>query len=291
MRFYALMQRVGWPRSYRGKIFAICFVGTHIPLIALIAWLLGQGSVGDDLVVLLVVLVATLVGTAGSLAGIAAMLAPVYGAAEALGAYSGRRQRPDLPSGYRDAAGRLMASVQTTIIQLDRTIETLEALSVTDPLTGLYNRRWLEECGDRAISDARRERRAFSLLVIDVDRFKSFNDEYGHATGDRVLILVADAIREGIRAGDDGVRLGGDEFCVLLPGADREGAEATARRIRFAIQLSVESFAPAGTGAVTLSIGLATLAPEDRTFEAVLARADEQLLTSKRKGRNRLSAR
>lgn len=290
MRFYALMQRVAWPLSYRGKILAICFVGTHVPLIALLAWLIGEGRVEDDLVDILIVLVATLVGTAGALLGLAAMLAPILRATEALDAYAGTRQRPDLPTTHVDAAGRLMASVQTTIMQLDRTIETLESLSVTDPLTGLYNRRWLDDRGERLVSEARRERRSLSLLVIDVDRFKTFNDEHGHAVGDQVLILVADAIREGVRPGDHGVRLGGDEFCVLLPDADLEAAEAAARRIRLATQLGVENFI-VGSGAVTLSMGLAALGPGDRTFDGLFARADEQLLTSKRKGRNRLSAR
>ena len=291
MRFYALMQRVGWPRSYRGKILAICFLGTHVPLIALIAWLLSRGNVTDDLGIVLVVLVATLVGTAGALLGLAAMLAPISRATGALNAYAERRQRPDLPSNYCDSAGRLMASVQTTIMQLERSLESLENLSVTDPLTGLYNRRWLDERGERAVSDAHRDRRHFSLLVIDVDRFKTFNDEHGHAVGDQVLILVADAIREGMRGGGYGVRLGGDEFCVLLPDADREQAEATARRIRLATELGVENFIAAGSGAVTLSIGLATQGAEDRSFDGLFARADEQLLTAKRKGRNRVSTR
>ncbi|NDW05840.1 GGDEF domain-containing protein [Jiella pacifica] len=289
MRFYAFMQWVGWPRSYRGKILAICFVGTHVPLIALIAWLIGKGRIEDNLAEILVVLVATLVGTAGALLGLAAMLSPILRATEALDAYAGMRRRPDLPTIHGDAAGRLMASVQTTIMQLDRTIETLESLSVTDPLTGLYNRRWLDDRGERMVSEARREKRPLSLLVIDVDRFKTFNDEHGHAVGDQVLILVADAIREGSGSGGHGVRLGGDEFCVLLPEADREAAAAAGRRIRLATELGVESFI-AASAEVTLSMGLATLGPGDRTFDGLFARADEQLLTSKRKGRNRLSA-
>ncbi|MCE7027508.1 GGDEF domain-containing protein [Jiella avicenniae] len=287
MRFYAFMQRVGWPRSYRGKILAICFVGTHVPLIALIAWLIGTGPVEGGLAEILVVLAATLLGTAGALLGLSAMLSPILHATQTLDAYAETGRRPDLPTVHGDAAGRLMASVQMTLTQLDRTIETLESLSVTDPLTGLYNRRWLDDRGERIVAEARRERRPLSLLVIDVDRFKSFNDEHGHAVGDQVLILVADAIREG--AGGHGVRLGGDEFCVLLPDADRKTAEATARRIRLASELGVERFV-AAFAEVTLSMGLATLGPDDRTFDGLFSRADEQLLTAKRKGRNRLSA-
>ncbi len=291
MRFYVLMQRVAWPQSYRGKIFAICFVATHVPLIALVAWFLGRGNLVDNLAILIVVLVATLVGTAGAFAGLAGMLAPIHGATRALDAYADSRQRPDLPATFRDAAGRLMASVQTTIMQLDRSLETLESLSVTDPLTGLYNRRWLDERGERAAADARRDKRRFSVLVIDVDRFKTFNDEHGHAVGDQVLILVADAIREGVRVGGHGVRLGGDEFCVLLPDADRTSAEATARRIRLATELSVESFIAAGAGAVTLSIGVATQGAETRSLGDLLATADAQLLRAKRNGRHELTAR
>ncbi|MBO0903555.1 GGDEF domain-containing protein [Jiella sonneratiae] len=289
MPFYAFMQRIGWPRSYRGKILAICFLGTHVPLVALLVWLAGDGRLLENLPVLLVVLVATLIGTAATLAGLAAMLVPIRLATAALDDYGAERALPDLPTVHGDDAGRLMASVQATIAELDMTIATLEGLSVTDPLTGLYNRRWIDDRRERLISDARRERRPLALLVIDVDRFKSFNDEHGHSMGDQVLILVADAIRDGMRTGDHAVRLGGDEFCVLLPGADREMAEGVAQRIRLATELGVENFIDREAGSITLSMGLSLLQVEDRTFDDLVKRADRQLFQAKRSGRDRLS--
>lgn len=287
MRFYAFMQRVGWPRSYVGKTMAICFVGTHVPLIALVGWLIWDGHLGNDWGIVLVVLVATLIGTAGTLLGLAGMLMPILKARKALDVYARERVPPDLPTVYEDAAGQLMKSVQSTLMQLDRTLDTLESLSVTDPLTGLYNRRWIDDIGERTVAVARRQGRAFSMLVIDVDRFKSFNDNHGHALGDQVLILVADAIREGTRDGGQGVRQGGDEFCVLLSDCDREGAEAVAKRIRLATELGVEDFLRVEK--VTLSIGVATLRASDQTLHDLRRRADEQLLHAKRTGRDRLS--
>ncbi|MBP0616615.1 GGDEF domain-containing protein [Jiella mangrovi] len=288
MRFYAFMQRIGWPRSYLGKILTICFLGTHVPLITLAVWLVATQQFGDDLAIIVVVLMATLAGTAGALFGLYGMLVPILRATRALDLYARDRKEPELPTIYGDAAGRLMASVQRTILQLDRTIEKLESLSVTDPLTGLYNRRWIDDVGERTVAMARRKNRVVSLLVIDVDHFKVFNDQHGHSLGDQVLILVADAIRDGVRSAGEGVRLGGDEFCVLMPDVDRDAAEEIARRIRLATELGMETFLDVGR--VTLSIGVSSLQPEDMSLYDLQRRADEHLFNAKRSGRNRLSA-
>ncbi|ORE90265.1 GGDEF domain-containing protein [Aurantimonas sp. 22II-16-19i] len=287
MRFYAFMQRIGWPRSYIGKILAICFLGTHVPLIALVVWLLAQDRLVGDLGIVAVVLVATLAGTIGALLGLYAMLSPILAATGALDRYARERTPPNLPTIHGDAAGRLMTSVQTTLQQLDRTIDKLEALSVTDPLTGLYNRRWIDDVGERAVANARREKRRLSMLVIDVDHFKSFNDTHGHSLGDQVLILVADAIREAIGSHGQAVRLGGDEFCVLLPNAGRDEGEEAARRIRLAMELGIDNFL--GPETVTLSIGVSTLRGDDMSLHHLQRRADQQLFNAKRSGRNRMS--
>ncbi|MAU96828.1 MAG: hypothetical protein CMP81_13225 [Fulvimarina sp.] len=287
MKFYAVMQRIGWPRSYVGKILVICFLGTHVPLIALVSWLLVQDRLVGDLGIVAVVLIATLAGTAGALLGLYAMLSPILSATGALDRYARDRTRPELPTIYGDAAGRLMTSVQTTLQQLDRTIDKLEALSITDPLTGLFNRRWIDDVGERAVANARRERRRLSMLVIDVDHFKHFNDSHGHSLGDQVLILVADAIREAVGSHGHGVRLGGDEFCVLLPDAGRDEGEEAARRIRLAMELGVQNFL--GSETVTLSIGVSALRGDDMSLHNLQRRADQQLFNAKRSGRNRMS--
>ncbi|MEX6506502.1 GGDEF domain-containing protein [Jiella sp. M17.18] len=283
---YIFMQRIGWPRSYVGKIIAICFVGTHVPLIALVGWTLSRGDFVSALPILGVALAATLVGTGLTIAGVAGMLQPIAATTEALDRYAAERQRPDLPSAYDDVAGRLMASVQSTVLDLDRTLGDLEAQTVTDPLTGLNNRRWLHAIGADMVEDARTGGGDLSLLVIDVDGFKQLNDTYGHISGDRALIVVADAIRSSVRDGDEAVRIGGDEFCVLLPDADREAAAEIGRRIRETARRSVDDFL--GAGALTLSVGAATLARSDRVFEDLYRRADERLYQAKSDGRDRL---
>ncbi|MBO0661266.1 GGDEF domain-containing protein [Jiella sp. MQZ9-1] len=230
-------------------------------------------------------MLATLFGSVITLVAVAAMLSPMTQAAAALEAYADDRSIPDLPTQYHDLAGRLMARVQSTLLELDRRIGKLEDLSTTDPLTGLYNRRWVADRAPRLISDSKAEKRLLSLLVIDVDKFKQLNDAHGHTLGDQVLILVADAIRGSIRGTDYAVRVGGDEFCVFLPRADRPSAEDAAKRIRDMTRISTRSLLD--VGAVTLSIGVATLRLEDEELDDLFNRADENLYRAKREGRDR----
>ena len=112
----------------------------------------------------------------------------------------------------------------------------LEELAVTDPLTGLYNRRQLEKRLDEELSRSRRQRLGFSLLLIDLDNFKTYNDLCGHLAGDRALQKTASLLQASAREMDVVTRYGGEEFCVLLPGVDRAGAQATADRLLQAVR-------------------------------------------------------
>lgn len=288
MKFYDIMYRLKIPGSYVGRIFTICFVGVHIPLISFILVVVGEGRLFADLGYVAVLVLATVVGTSLTCIGIFAILAPVRSATLALEAYSESRQLPELPTRYLDLAGRLMTRVQATILALDGRIATLEGLSSTDPLTSLFNRRWLSEEGEATIEKAQAGGKLLSLLVIDVDRFKQLNDRHGHTTGDKVLILVADAIRAGIRSSDYGVRLGGDEFCVLMEGADKATAAEAGQRIREAVRQSAKLLL--GVEPVSLSLGVATLHPDDAGFHDMFLRADGNLYRAKAAGRNRLVA-
>nr|WP_255618134.1 GGDEF domain-containing protein [Aurantimonas sp. VKM B-3413] len=283
---YAFMQGVGWPKSYVGKILAICFVGTHVPLVSIVLWLVLRGEMRDSLPILGVALVATLIGTALTFAGVAGMLAPVVQSTAALDGYSAERRRPALPTNYRDAAGRLMASVQSTVLSLDETVGELQSRATTDPLTGLRNRHWLSDQGVKMVEAAKRRGEAMSLLVIDIDRFKSLNDMHGHLFGDQALIIVADALRESVRRVDQAVRMGGDEFCVLLPGTEAALASEIAERIRQAARLSVDRLL--GPDVLTLSIGLSELGASDTGFVDLYSRADGNLYRAKARGRDQL---
>ena len=163
----------------------------------------------------------------------------------------------------------------------------LARLVVTDPLTGLFNRRHFSIRLDEEIGRAAREHTSLTVLVVDVDFFKSVNDRFGHAAGDAVLRGVSVVIRRSVRFFDVCARMGGDEFVVALQGTE-ENAMQTAERLR----RRVESWRPPeGLPAdirVTVSIGLATWRPDAPDGKELLARADRALYAAKVAGRNRL---
>jgi diguanylate cyclase (GGDEF)-like protein len=166
----------------------------------------------------------------------------------------------------------------------------LQLLARTDGLTGLHNRRTLGEILDQEWRRARRTRSLFSLLFVDIDRFKAFNDAYGHQAGDDALAAVARCIGDNIRRpADTAARYGGEEFVVVLPDTPAEGAACIAEKIRAAISdLSIEH-AGSEFGRVTASIGLASWQPErDDDVSALIRAADEALYDAKARGRNRV---
>ncbi|WP_062608457.1 sensor domain-containing diguanylate cyclase [Caballeronia calidae] len=166
----------------------------------------------------------------------------------------------------------------------------LQLLARTDGLTGLHNRRTLGEILDQEWRRARRTRSLFSLLFVDIDRFKAFNDAYGHQAGDDALAAVARCIGDNIRRpADTAARYGGEEFIVVLPDTPTEGAARIAERIRAAISdLSIEH-AGSEFGRVTASIGLASWRPErDDDVSTLIRAADEALYDAKASGRNRV---
>jgi diguanylate cyclase (GGDEF)-like protein len=179
----------------------------------------------------------------------------------------------------------VVATVGFLLLCTERSQRELERAARVDYLTDVYNRRAIEELGTRAIAAARRHGMSLSLLVVDVDHFKRINDELGHAAGDLALVRTVARIRLALRAEDLLGRLGGEEFIVLMPNTDGSSAAAAAERIR-------ESFSghplelDGHRRAVTLSIGVAVLAPADRHFSQLLQRADRAMYSAKRAGRD-----
>lgn len=157
-----------------------------------------------------------------------------------------------------------------------------------DSLTGLHNRRWLSEHLPDTVEQHHMTARSLSLLMIDIDRFKDFNDRNGHLAGDQALLTVAKVIGGHIRDGDQAARFGGEEFLVILPDTGSAEARRIAGRLRHAIQ-STPIATPDGTSLprVTASIGLAESMPGE-TAETLIARADAALYQAKRAGRNRV---
>lgn len=163
-----------------------------------------------------------------------------------------------------------------------------EQQALTDGLTGIYNRRWLDQMLPRLLQRSEQDDLPFCVLMIDVDHFKKFNDNYGHAVGDNALCVVAETLVKNVRPIDLVVRYGGEEFCVLIPETDLQSGIGTGERLRKAIhktEICDDSGRP--TPGITISAGLA----ERRTGENaddMLKRADQALYLAKAQGRDRL---
>jgi diguanylate cyclase (GGDEF)-like protein len=170
--------------------------------------------------------------------------------------------------------------------QLKKALTEIERQALTDPLTQVPNRRHLYQIAEREIARTRRYNYPFSSLIIDIDRFKQVNDNYGHFVGDEVLRNVAAMIKNSLRREDFFARFGGEEFVVLLPSTDTKSAICVANRIRHLIATS-SLVVQAKSIAITVSIGIATYSFADRDIDGLLERADEALLTAKNQGRNR----
>lgn len=163
-----------------------------------------------------------------------------------------------------------------------------QRFATTDALTGLHNRGWLDDAFDREIKRSERDELPLSLIMIDVDNFKKFNDEYGHLAGDQVLIMVANAIRKPLRPNDMVARFGGEEFAVLLPETSVQNAMIIAERLR-------EHVSQADPGEldgkvlpkVTISLGIAGRLPA-YTLDMMIAAADVAMYHAKRNGKNRV---
>lgn len=158
-----------------------------------------------------------------------------------------------------------------------------------DVLTGLHNRRWLEAIFARVQKCSRIDDRPLCLIMVDVDHFKRFNDHYGHLAGDQVLRAVTESLSNNMRPQDTIARFGGEEFVILLPGAELQDALASAERLRR--EVSSKAVTIAGLQElppVTVSLGIAGMLPDD-TLEALVARADAALYRAKAEGRNRVA--
>ncbi|HEX6086613.1 MAG TPA: diguanylate cyclase [Thermoanaerobaculia bacterium] len=195
-------------------------------------------------------------------------------------------------------AGAIRFASQTRALEeanahLARAIETLHLISTQDGLTGIPNRRHFDETLEREWRRAARSRRALSLLMLDIDYFKPFNDSEGHQAGDDCLRKVAGTLSETLhRAGDTIARYGGEEFAVLLPETDAEHALQVAETLRARVEALRLPHPASPLGIVTASIGVATVVPpRDGSGSGDFVRvADAALYDAKRLGRNRVSA-
>ena len=161
-----------------------------------------------------------------------------------------------------------------------------QVLARTDGLTQLYNRRYFFELATREFVSSKRYQRSLTVILFDIDGFKTANDTFGHALGDEILAKISQVARLQIREVDILARYGGDEFTILLPETNSEQAFITAERIRKSV---AEAHIEVGTASisVSLSLGVAQIMPDqDRSIEDVIRRADKALYQAKQRGKN-----
>ncbi len=173
------------------------------------------------------------------------------------------------------------------VTEMQRMTDQLMVMSQTDPLTGISNRRVFMGRLEDEYRRAQRYRHQLSVLMLDLDHFKQINDQYGHATGDRVLKEFVRVVTPEIRASDCFARMGGEEFTILLPQSNLQSARQLAQRLCQAVAALVFD-SPQGAFGVTVSIGVATLCDSDSSPEQLINRSDRCLYAAKSEGRNRV---
>ncbi len=186
----------------------------------------------------------------------------------------------------RDDAQTVYNGVMIDITNEKEMEEELRRLATTDPLTGAFNRRHFMVLADEEVSRATRHGRPISVLMLDIDHFKKINDTYGHAAGDEALKRTVDTVQSQLRGSDVLGRFGGEEFAVLIPETDTEGAMALAERIRCAVECITVVW-EGQTFSFTTSVGVATL-HGDYDVEEAFNHADQALYEAKSSGRNRV---
>lgn len=268
--------------SLVAKTFLVCFVSVHVPLVALVAYL-SMGFELGTLPVFLLVLGATLVGTALCLFAIWRLIRPLNLLADAMKRYPEDKAILRLYPKSHDEIGTVTDIARSTLLQVESLTRQLTHQATTDFLTGLGNRRALMEQMPIIRAKAARPEEAVSLILFDLDHFKRINDEYGHDAGDSVLMAIGEAVKDHLRPYDYAARMGGEEFCIVLPGADLAAAESVAERLRLAVESRVVE--PLPKGRITCSFGVAQARPSERLQELLL-RADAALYTAKDRGRN-----
>jgi diguanylate cyclase (GGDEF)-like protein len=274
----------GYQTTLLAKIFVTSFLAIHVPLIAMIGFLVVD-PVANRSALISILVAATLLGTSLCFLALWRLLRPLRTLAAAVKDYQNHGTPVQLNSHRQDEVGTLARAVTGMVAHVDALMKDLRRQATTDSLTGLGNRRWLSERVAEEQARIRRQPEPLSIVVFDLDRFKDINDRYGHDVGDKVLMTVGETVRDCLRPYDLAARLGGEEFCLVLPRTGSKEALAIAERLRMGLAESVVS--PLLRGRVTASFGVCEGTPTARLHD-MLAAADRLLYRAKEEGRNRV---
>jgi len=212
--------------------------------------------------------------------GIVGLLHIRFPAPDGLQAAAALKPRLQLATTFAVQAGLALANLKLRDVLMEQ--------SIRDPLTGLHNRRFLDEMLERELARAQRSKTNLALIMADVDHFKRFNDTYGHDAGDVILRAVAHSLKKHLRVSDIACRYGGEEFTLVLPESSLDAAREKAEVLRQAISALVLSHAGKTLGTVTMSFGLAIFPGHGRDAAGLLQTADKALYRAKSNGRNRV---
>ncbi|MBN2654909.1 MAG: diguanylate cyclase [Nitrospirae bacterium] len=179
-------------------------------------------------------------------------------------------------------------SIFAPVINNMRLLELNRNLAIIDPLTGLYNRRYFEAFMDKQVAISQRNNQFLSVIMLDIDNFKAFNDSYGHDAGDSALKVVAHSLNAVIRNSDIAVRYGGEEFIVALPNTEKAVAYEVAERLRVTIEESPVHLNADQKKFITASLGVATLGLDSQDLASLISTADSILYNAKNTGKNRV---
>jgi|GEM_PF-363503 len=212
------------------------------------------------------------------------IIIPLYIHNKPFGAFLVYSSREDLSDAEKDFLTMFASQIEMAITIADL-FEAVKEQAVTDSLTGLYNRRYFEENLKKEVERSLRQKQPFSIIGIDLDYLKQINDKFGHAYGDLAIKTVADILKKNARSIDIAARMGGEEFNVMLPGIESDGAMIAAERMRKA----VEECKLDTIGSITASIGVATFLEHSENIDEILDLTDQAMYQSKREGRNRIT--
>lgn len=218
----------------------------------------------------------------------AGLCVPMITQGETLGVFYLRGQEEDIPLPFNQQLAVTTCEQIALALGNLRLRETLRSQSILDPLTGLYNRRFMEETLAREIRRAERNQRSLNLIMLDIDHFKEFNDTFGHEAGDAVLRELGQMLKDNTRGSDVSCRFGGEEFVLILPETTAEDARQRAEELREKSRRLTVILRGQSLGIITISLGLAAYPNHATTGEALLHAADKALYRAKAEGRDRV---
>jgi diguanylate cyclase (GGDEF)-like protein len=283
LHLYLLLSRLRHLKSYQSKILLVAFLGTHIPLLALIVYFLLSTSTFELTGrVLITTLFATLGGTGLTLCALHNLLAPVVLTSQALREYRNERKLPDLPTGFTDQVGTLMADALLTIKKLE---ELIEHVSSYDDLTGLPNRTLFQNRLQQALSQSPFKDKPLTVILVGLDGFKNINSTLGHSAGDLLLKQATQRLSNCLGETDILSRFGGDEFAIIQ--SDLTSSDSAIALSKKILNTLSKPFLLKGQQVyISASIGISIYPFDNTNVNQLLQNADNALYQAKQKGRN-----